>query len=46
MLDLPMVAEPGGVYGYCSGGMHLLSGIITKTTGVSALVHQHTTNGT
>jgi CubicO group peptidase (beta-lactamase class C family) len=37
MLDLPMVAEPGGVYGYCSGGMHLLSGITTKATGVSAL---------
>ena len=37
MLDLPMVAEPGSVYEYCSGGMHLLSGIITKATGVSAL---------
>ena len=37
MLDLPMVAEPGDVYEYCSGGMHLLSGIITKATGVSAL---------
>ena len=37
MLDLPMVAEPGDDYEYCSGGMHLLSGIITKATGVSAL---------
>jgi CubicO group peptidase (beta-lactamase class C family) len=37
MLDLPMVAEPGGVHEYCSGGMHLLSGIITKATGMSAL---------
>lgn len=37
MLDLPMVAEPGDIYEYCSGGMHLLSGIITKATGVSAL---------
>ena len=37
MLDLPMVSEPGGVYEYCSGGMHLLSGIITKATGLSAL---------
>ena len=37
MLDRPMVAEPGDVYEYCSGGMHLLSGIITKATGVSAL---------
>lgn len=36
MLDLPMVAEPGGVFEYCSGGMHLLSGVITKATGVSA----------
>ena len=37
MLDLPMAAEPGGVFEYCSGGMHLLSGIITKATGMSAL---------
>ncbi|MEJ6000301.1 serine hydrolase domain-containing protein [Paucibacter soli] len=37
MFDLPMVAEPGSVYEYCSGGMHLLSGIITKATGGSAL---------
>jgi CubicO group peptidase (beta-lactamase class C family) len=37
MLDLPMVAEPGSRYEYCSGGMHLLSGIITQATGVSAL---------
>lgn len=37
MLDLPMVAEPGSVFEYCSGGMHLLSGIITKATGVNAL---------
>lgn len=37
MSDLPMVSEPGSVYEYCSGGMHLLSGIITKATGGSAL---------
>ena len=37
MLDLPMAAEPGSVFEYCSGGMHLLSGIITKATGMSAL---------
>lgn len=37
MLDLPMVAEPGDVYEYCSGGMHLLSGVVTKQTGMSAL---------
>lgn len=37
MLDLPMVAEPGSVFEYCSGGMHLLSGIISQATGASAL---------
>jgi CubicO group peptidase (beta-lactamase class C family) len=36
MLDLPMAAEPGTKYVYCSGGVHLLSGIISQTTGVSA----------
>ncbi|MGD1082922.1 MAG: serine hydrolase, partial [Candidatus Sulfotelmatobacter sp.] len=37
MLDLPMVAEPGSKFEYCSGGMHLLSGIISQSTGISAL---------
>ena len=37
MLDLPMAAEPGGGFEYCSGGMHLLSGIISQATGSSAL---------
>lgn len=37
MLDLPMVAEPGSQFEYCSGGMHLLSGIVTRSTGASAL---------
>jgi len=37
MLDLPMVAAPGEKSVYCSGGMHLLSSLITQTTGVSAL---------
>jgi len=37
MLDLPLVAEPGSVYEYCSGGMHLLSAILTQATGMSAL---------
>jgi CubicO group peptidase (beta-lactamase class C family) len=37
MLDLPMVAEPGSKFEYCSGGMHLLSGIISQATGSSAL---------
>ncbi len=34
MLDLPVVAEPGATYGYCSGGMHLLSAILTQATGM------------
>lgn len=37
MLDLPMAAEPGARFAYCSGGMHLLSGIITQATDRSAL---------
>ncbi len=37
MLDLPMANDPGNKFVYCSGGMHLLSGIISQTTGVSAL---------
>ena len=37
MLDLPMVAEPGSRFEYCSGGMHLLSGVITQATGMDAL---------
>ena len=37
MLDLPMVAEPGGRFEYCSGGMHLLSGVIGRSTGLNAL---------
>ena len=37
MLDRPMMAEPGSRFEYCSGGMHLLSGIVSETTGSSAL---------
>jgi CubicO group peptidase (beta-lactamase class C family) len=37
MLDLPMRDEPGTRFEYCSGGMHVLSGAITKATGLSAL---------
>ncbi|HYX31292.1 MAG TPA: serine hydrolase, partial [Pyrinomonadaceae bacterium] len=37
MLDLPMASEPGSDFVYCSGGMHLLSGILSKATGMSAL---------
>lgn len=36
MLDLPMVAEPGSNFVYCSGGMHLLSAVIAKAMGVRA----------
>lgn len=36
MLDLPMVAEPGSNFVYCSGGMHLLSAIISQATGMKA----------
>ena len=35
-LDLPMVAEPGTVFSYCSPGMHLLSAILLEATGQSA----------
>ena len=35
--DLPMVAKPGTEFAYCSSGMHLLSAIISRTTGMSAL---------
>jgi CubicO group peptidase (beta-lactamase class C family) len=37
MLNLPVVDEPGSKFIYCSGGMHLLSGVISQTTGMSAL---------
>jgi CubicO group peptidase (beta-lactamase class C family) len=37
MLDLPMIREPGTKFEYCSGGMHLLSGVISAATGASAL---------
>ena len=36
MLDLPMTQDPGTTFSYCSGGMHLLSGIISQVTGRSA----------
>jgi CubicO group peptidase (beta-lactamase class C family) len=36
MLDLPMTDQPGARYVYCSGGMHLLSGAITRRTGRDA----------
>ncbi|HEY3024554.1 MAG TPA: serine hydrolase [Pyrinomonadaceae bacterium] len=36
MIDLPMAEEPGQKFVYCSGGMHLLSGIISQVQGQSA----------
>ena len=37
MLDRPMVAEPGTQGEYCSGGMHVLSAVVSAVTGRSAL---------
>lgn len=37
VLDRPMAQEPGSLFNYNSAGSHLLSAIIKKTTGVSAL---------
>jgi CubicO group peptidase (beta-lactamase class C family) len=37
ILDLPMAAEPGTTYVYCSPGIHLLSAILTQATGMSEL---------
>ncbi|HEU0039903.1 MAG TPA: serine hydrolase [Verrucomicrobiae bacterium] len=37
MLDLPMVAEPGTRFAYCSGNPHLLSIILSQVTGTNAL---------
>lgn len=36
-LDLPMAAEPGTTFSYCSPGMHLLSAILQEATGETAL---------
>ena len=36
ILDRPMSSAPGEIFNYNSGGTHLLSGIITKLTGMSA----------
>ena len=36
-LDLPMAAEPGTRFVYCSPNVHLLSAIIQEATGMSAL---------
>jgi CubicO group peptidase (beta-lactamase class C family) len=36
MLDLPMAKEPGSRFVYCSGGTHLISGVVSKATGMTA----------
>ncbi len=38
-LDLKAVAEPGTTFSYCSPGMHLLSAILSRTTGMPALAY-------
>ena len=35
-ISLPMEAEPGKVFNYSAGATHLLSAILTKTTGMTA----------
>jgi CubicO group peptidase (beta-lactamase class C family) len=37
VLDLPMAAEPGSAFVYCSSNVHLLSAIVQETAGMSAL---------
>ena len=37
MLDLPMLAEPGTRFAYCSGNPHVLSVILSQATGTNAL---------
>jgi CubicO group peptidase (beta-lactamase class C family) len=36
-LKLPIHTDPGNEFSYCSGGMHVLSSIVTRATGMSAL---------
>jgi hypothetical protein len=36
-IDGIVANEPGQRFVYCSGGMHLLSGVVSKTTGMAAL---------
>lgn len=37
MLELPMVAQPGTRWAYCSGNCHVLSALLTQRTGTNAL---------
>lgn len=36
MLDLPVTGSPGKDFGYCNGNAHLLSSILSASTGMSA----------
>jgi CubicO group peptidase (beta-lactamase class C family) len=36
-LDLPMAADPGATFAYCSPATHVLSAILTQATGMSEL---------
>jgi CubicO group peptidase (beta-lactamase class C family) len=36
-LGLPIAAEPGSEFAYCSGGMHLLSAIVSRSTGMRTI---------
>jgi CubicO group peptidase (beta-lactamase class C family) len=36
MLDLPMAAQPGTTFNYCTGAVEVLSAILQKATGMSA----------
>lgn len=42
-LDLPMVAEPGTIFSYCSPGMHLLSAALQEVSGMTeeAFAREH-----
>lgn len=40
-IEQPMAKEPGEEFNYNDGGAHLLSAILTKTTGQSALAYAH-----
>jgi CubicO group peptidase (beta-lactamase class C family) len=36
VIDLPMAADPGASFTYCTGGSHLLSAILNQSTGMNA----------
>ncbi|MCP4724316.1 MAG: serine hydrolase [bacterium] len=36
-INIPLAADPGEIWDYASAGTHILSGVLTKATGMSAL---------